>query len=218
MADYAGRTYEFVSKAELKSARKTIDGIIRQLQKVMREKYSITFKPILVGSTKRHLVTRVEDGNTGFDFDYNFSIQNDSDYDAREIKLNFIKELNKILTNTRYKSVKNNTQAMTIKFVDKSEIVHSCDFAIVNDYEDEDESFQWILIYNKKEDEYIWNKRRYGKNYGYKLSNLLENGLWTEVKNEYLYLKNYNNDPDKISFSLYLEAINNVYNRYDWVN
>ncbi len=221
MVDCYGRTYEFVSKYEFKPIKKEIDGIIKQLQRNMREQYSITFKPVLVGSAKRSLVTRVVNGNTGFDFDYNFSIQKDSDYSAKQLKNLFINELNEILVNNGWDTyIENNRQAMTIKRVNRfqSYIIYSCDFAIVYDYEDEYDDFQKILIYDKETGNYVWNKRRYGKNYEYKLSNLLENGLWTEVKHEYLNLKNNNADPDKISFSVYLEAVNNVYNRYDWVN
>jgi len=98
MADCYGRTYEFVSKFEFKPIKKEIDGIIKRLQRNMRE-YSITFKPILVGSVKRSLVTRVVNGNTGFDFDYNFSIQKNSDYSAKQLKNLFISELNEILVN-----------------------------------------------------------------------------------------------------------------------
>lgn len=221
MADCYGRTYEFVSKSEFKPIKKEIDGIIRQLQKVMREKYSITFKPTLVGSAKRSLVTRVINGNTGFDFDYNFFIQKSFAYDPKKIKFLFINELNKNLTDIGWNThVKNNRQAMTIKCINRvqSRIIYSCDFAIVHDYEDKNDIFQKILIYDKETNNYVWNKRRCSKNYEYKLSNLLKKSLWTEVKDEYLNLKNNNIDRDKISFSLYLEGINNVYNRYDWVN
>jgi hypothetical protein len=108
---------------------------------------------------------------------------------------------------------------MTFKFIDhdNSRIVHSCDFALVNDYVDEvGDSIQEILIWQREDDTYIWNKRPYAKNHSDKLSNLKANGLWQEVKDEYLKIKNNNQDKEKKSFSLFFEAINNVYNRYDW--
>ncbi|MBU1094442.1 MAG: hypothetical protein KKH01_08275 [Firmicutes bacterium] len=218
MADLYGRTYEFVTKAELKSAKEEVDSIIRKLQKSMRPE-GVTFIPNLVGSAGRNLVTKEVGGNKGFDFDYNFSIQKMPDIDLKSLKHLFINKLNAILSTTNFKSVENNTQAMTIKVVDtsKSKIVHSCDFAIVNDYIDLlEDSYQDILIYNKQNNTYIWNKRPNGKNYGFKVSNILANGLWGELKEEYLKLKNNNRDPEKKSFSLYFEAISNVYNRYDW--
>jgi len=39
-----------------------------------------------------------------------------------------------------------------------------------------------------------------------------ENGYNGDLKDEYLLLKNNNNDPDKKSFELFSEAINNVIN------
>lgn len=220
MPDYNGKTYEIVSKAKLKPVKKIIGVIIRELQRSMRQ-YNITFVPVLVGSAGRHLVTRAVRGNTGFDFDYNFSLQHLPDnIKCQNLKFLFIDELNNVLDNTPYKYsyAENNTHSITIKFIDKnqSRIIHSCDFAIVSDYEEEGDFFQEILIYDKKTNEYFWNKRPYGKNYQDKLSNLLDNGSWQEIREEYLELKNNNNDKEKKSFSLYLEAVNNVYNWYDW--
>jgi hypothetical protein len=210
--------YEFVPKSELKPVKAKIDSIIRKLQLLIKQD-GVTFESIIVGSAKKHLVTRIVDGNKGFDFDYNFSLKKcPDDLSPKDIKTLFINKLNIVLKDSRYKNAENNTQAMTIKVIDSknSKVFHSCDFAIVNDYEEEGEFFQEILIFNKLNGTYFWNKRPFGKNYSSKLSNLLSNGLWFELKEEYLHLKNTNNDSEKKSYQLYLEAINNVYNHYDW--
>ena len=39
-----------------------------------------------------------------------------------------------------------------------------------------------------------------------------QNG-WNAIRDEYLKLKNVNGDSGKRSFSLYLEAVNNIYNQ-----
>lgn len=218
MSDYAGRTYEFVPKSELSPVKEQVEEIIKMLQDAMRE-YGVTFTFKLVGSGGKHLVTRVVNGNTGFDFDYNLGIQKDGDFSARELRLKVKSKLESVLTGTGYSTVSAGKQSMTFKFVDheNSRVIHSCDFALVNDYEDEaGDLYQAILIWIKDEDNYIWNKRPYTKNYGDKLSNLKANGLWQEVKDEYLKIKNNNQDKEKKSFSLFFEAINNVYNRYEW--
>ena len=36
---------------------------------------------------------------------------------------------------------------------------------------------------------------------------------WSEIKKEYLKLKCHNKDENKRSYSIYLEAVNNVHNR-----
>ena len=47
-----------------------------------------------------------------------------------------------------------------------------------------------------------------------KVDEILEfNNGWNAIRDEYLKLKNANRDNNKHSFSLYLEAVNNVYNR-----
>lgn len=218
MSDYAGRTYEFVPKSELNPVKDQVEGIINMLQDSMRV-FGVTFTFKLVGSGGKHLVTRVVNGNTGFDFDYNLGIQKDGDLSAKDLRLKVKRELERLLQGTGYSTVSSGKQSMTFKFIDhdNSRIVHSCDFALVNDYVDEvGDSIQEILIWQREDDTYIWNKRPYAKNHSDKLSNLKANGLWQEVKDEYLKIKNNNQDREKKSFSLFFEAINNVYNRYDW--
>ena len=55
--------------------------------------------------------------------------------------------------------------------------------------------------------------RKLSKNVDWKLDEILnyDNG-WNMIREEYLKLKNANNDNNKKSYVLYLEAINNVYN------
>jgi hypothetical protein len=218
MSDYAGRTFEFVPKSELNPVKIQVEEIINLLQDAMRE-FGVTFTFKLVGSGGKHLVTRVVNGNTGFDFDYNLGIQKDGDLSGRELRLKVKSQLESILSGTGYSAVSPGKQSMTFKFVDHENrrVIHSCDFAVVNDYEDENgDSIQEILIWQRENDTYIWNKRPFAKNYSDKLSNLKANGLWQEVKDEYLKIKNSNQDKEKKSFSLFFEAINNVYNRYEW--
>lgn len=218
MSNYAGRTFEFVPKSELNPVKIQVEEIINLLQDAMRE-FGVTFTFKLVGSGGKHLVTRVVNGNTGFDFDYNLGIQKDGDLSAKELRLKMKSQLEKILYKTEYSTVSPGKQSMTFKFIDheNSRVIHSCDFAVVNDYEDENgDSIQKILIWQKKNDTYVWNKRPLAKNHSDKLSNLKANGLWQEVKDEYLKIKDNNRDKEKKSFSLFFEAINNVYNRYEW--
>lgn len=63
---------------------------------------------------------------------------------------------------------------------------------------------------------YIWNERQKSKNFSIKLSNIEAAGLWEVLKVEYLKIKNTNKDIEKKSYQLFIEAINNVYNQYEW--
>jgi hypothetical protein len=218
MSDYNGRTFEFVSKTEFKPIKDEIENIIHKLQNSMRD-YKVTCSYKLVGSGGKHLVTRAINCNEGYDFDYNLDIQKSGGLTDRELRQTIKAKLNEVLTEYNYSNVSEGKNSLTIKVIDydQSSIEHSCDFAIVNDYVDKnDDLYEEILVWIREDDSYIWNKRPYGKNYKTKLANLKANGLWEEVKEEYLNLKNNNMDSNKKSFSIYFEAINNVYNRYEW--
>jgi hypothetical protein len=218
MGDYNGRTYEFVSKTEMKAPKIQIQNIIRELQRKLRSE-GVTFDPKLIGSGSKNLVTRVKGGNLGFDFDYNFVIQKDQDMGAKELRLLFVRALNDIVRNTHYSNVSDGKNSISIKVVDKrkSRIVHSCDFAIINEYTDNSGNLnQEILIHERNRRQYIWTRKPSRKNYNQKLANLKANGLWNELRQEYLKLKSNNMDSGKKSFALFYESINNVYGRYNW--
>lgn len=50
--------YEYVKKSEYAPIRKELEKIIKNVQIQMREKYELTFQFQLIGSGKKHLVTR----------------------------------------------------------------------------------------------------------------------------------------------------------------
>lgn len=75
-------TYEFVSKNEYQPIRKKLEKIIKQVQKDIKKKISFQFTLISSGSKK--LIARLKEGDKGFDFDFNISIQNvNNEIDAR---------------------------------------------------------------------------------------------------------------------------------------
>ena len=84
-----------------------------------------------------NLITRIKDGNKGFDFDYNLIIPHPGQgyhYKADVIKSDFIEAFKIALKGTQYSFPKDSTSAITVKMVDKvnSKIKYSCDFAIMN--------------------------------------------------------------------------------------
>ena len=66
--------YEYVAKSEYAPVRKELEKIINRTRVEMRKKYGLIFRFQLIGSGRRHLVTRIRGGNRGYDFDYNLII------------------------------------------------------------------------------------------------------------------------------------------------
>ena len=52
--------YEYVKKSEYAPVRKELEQIIKRTQIEMRKNYGITFQFHLIGSGKRHLITRIQ--------------------------------------------------------------------------------------------------------------------------------------------------------------
>ena len=70
MGEKENYMFEYVTKAEYKPVKQELEKIIVQVQAVMRKKYETTFQFSLIGSGKRHLVTRVVGGNSGYAVSY----------------------------------------------------------------------------------------------------------------------------------------------------
>ena len=209
--------YEYVSKAEYQPVREKLEKIIWNVHHYMSANYGVTFQHRLIGSGKRHLITRVKNGNKGFDFDYNF-IVNESiakNWDPKELKFCFMEAMKKSIRGTAYQNPNDSTSAITLKVVDNenSKRLHSCDFAIIY-YERNDPSNQYYCLINHKQvKKYKFEKRKHSENMTEKVRKIKQfDGGWEMITTEYLKLKNNNQDENKHSYSLYVEAVNNVYN------
>ena len=110
--------YEYVSKKEISLARDEIEKIIHQVQDYLRKEGILTFQYYLVGSAsnKRHLVTRLKNGNKGFDLDYNIIIQKIADeYDDAESIKKFLMKTFDMFKLEKYTNCKDSTSVFTIK-------------------------------------------------------------------------------------------------------
>lgn len=209
--------YEYVSKAEYKPYKEEIESIIKKVQKIMKTEYDTTFQFKLIGSANRHLVTKIKDGNRGYDFDYNLILQKSDLWDnSKKLKEQFMRAFSKSLKGTKYGEPEDSTSSITIKVVDKkhSKIIRSCDFAIIYYLDDDDLDNGYRYIKNwKKNNRYSFEDRVLSQNADCKLLEILEYEQgWNCVRDEYIKLKNRNRDTNKKSFILYLESIHNVYN------
>lgn len=210
--------YEYVKKSEYAPVRKELEQVINRLQNEMRKSYGLTFQFHLVGSGKRHLITRIKGGNKGYDFDYNLILTPPEDgyrYIAKVIKQEFMDALKIALKGTKYSFPKDSTSSITIKVVDKNgkKIEHSCDFAIIYYGNSDGDDGYFYLRNNKRQQSYQFVFRTFNSDIDEKVREIIEDDGWPYIEEEYLLLKNINEGNNKHSFSLYTEAVNNVYNQ-----
>ena len=205
---------KYVKKEEWQPVRDELYEIIHKLQDEVREYF--TFQYHFVGSSKRNMITRGKNSNTGFDFDVNIEVNDpDEDYSEEEIR-NILREGLDIVNNPNGRSIfgydytEDSTRVLTIKVKDKanSRIIHSCDFCVVNDCED---GRQQYIRYNKKQQSYSWEYQPKGY---YELPEKIEwikkNGLWQQVRDVYLDKKKMNTDKNKKSRSIFAETVHQV--------
>lgn len=210
--------FEFVSKKKRAPFKKDLIAILNKVQNIVRNDF--TFRYDFVGSDKRNMVTCDYKSNQGFDFDINIEINDeDNQFSAKEIKSKLMTALNKVASKYGYDSAEDSTRVITIKVKDttNSKILHSCDFAIVNNYVDEDgNDRQQYIYYNKKQKSYYWEEQSDGY---YMLPEkaewIEENKLTSELRKIYLDKKNYNPD-QKHSRTLYAEAVHEVCQKYGY--
>lgn len=211
--------YEYVKKSEYAPVRRELEEIIHRVQGEMKKTYGMTFQFRLIGSGGRHLITRIRNGNSGYDFDYNLMLlppENGDVYKADVIKRKFMNAFKVALRDTQYSFPKDSTSALTIKVVDKlkKRIIHSCDFAIIY-YGTHNGTDGYFYLRNSKiHNTYEFAFRPLKSHIDNKVCEICNtpNG-WDFIRGEYLHLKNRNQDRKKHSFSLYIEAVNNVYNQ-----
>lgn len=204
--------FSMYQKKELKPAKKQLMELIHKVQDEVRDSFTFQYK--FVGSVQRNMVTCDVKSNAGFDFDVNIMVNDDDkDFEAEEIKNILMCAFNKYARKYGYDSCEDSTRVFTIKVKDRknSRIRHSCDFAIVNDYGNNQQEY---IRYNKKRKNYTWEEQTKGF---YCLPEKIEfckdNQLWQEVREIYLDKKNYNMDSNKKSRSIFAETIHEVCHR-----
>lgn len=214
--------YIYVEDKEfLKAAQASCASDLRQVVALLLEE-GISSQFILVGSGGRNMVTQNEHGD--IDFDYNLVIQKCDDInDCKFLKETVRKAYNRVLRKQGLRDVSDSTSSLTTeKFFLKAypKIGFSVDLCIVA----RGKEGEWYrLIHNKTGfaamDSYYWNEAPHSEDVALKAKALKANGLWQEVRECYLSKKDQylsNNDHNHPSFICYIEAVNEVYGRYDW--
>ena len=209
--------FEYVPNNEWEPIRDELLDIIHQLQDEVREYF--TFQYHFVGSSKRRMITRDRNSNIGFDFDVNIEVNDpEEEYSAEDIRRILRKGLDKV-TNPYgcsifgYDYTEDSTRVLTIKVKDtaNSRILHSCDFCII--YECGDGRQQYIR-YNKQQNSYTWEYQPKGfMELPAKIDWIKEHGLWQEVRDHYLYMKNMNENPNKHSRTIFAETVHEIWQK-----
>ena len=211
--------FKYVNPKQLSSAKKELIRIIHSVQNEVRQYF--TFQFYFVGSIERNMVTHDVKSNKGFDFDVDIHVNDDEcSYSAKEIKTKIRLALNKVAYRYGYDDAEDSTRVITIKVKDRknSKILHSCDFAIVNDYTDDDGSErQEYIHFHKKHKTYSWQKQPQGFYLLEEKAEWIKDcGYWQDVRELYLYKKNHNNNPHKHSRSIYAETIHEICQKYGY--
>ena len=214
--------YEYVVEKEVKRYRSDCSNTMEQLRDLLNEKYDINTQFSLVGSggDSRNMVTRNGDGP--FDLDYNLviiSMPNEYWKNLKMLKDRVRDSLNKVVDNTWFSDGKDSRSVITsiLHFKDSPEVEFSFDIAILARNSNGN---YCRLIHNNKgywNEYFTWNEVPSSHNVKEKADMLKRNALWNEVRETYLNKKNMylrRNDDNHPSFVVYVESVNEVYNKY----
>lgn len=206
--------FTYVTAKDAKPYKENILNLTHELQDRVREHF--TFQFYFIGSSSRNMITYDTKSNIGFDLDINYAINDEEEnYGPEEIHRIVFAELQKIYTRYGFNRIEESTRVITLKKVDAwaSKIIHSCDIALVNDYEDEHGYHQEYIRFNKKARSVSWEEQPSPYYIEEKVARIKDANLWTEVLDVYLDKKNNNDNPNKKSRALYAEAVNEVFMR-----
>lgn len=216
--------YEFVTEKEIAPYRSSCSKDMVKLRDRLKQKYDIVTQFSLVGSGShsRNLVTR--NGNAPFDLDYNLqilSMPNQYWKDLRLLKEKIRQTMNEVVGNEWFSDAKDSTSVITaiLHFKNSPQVEFSFDVAVLAKNQNGD----WCrLVHNKNAwglsiDQYTWNEVPNSHNVRKKADAIKDELLWNEVRDTYLRKKNdylQKRDLNHPSFNVYVEAVNEVYNKY----
>lgn len=203
----------YISKKDpkVKTAYNDILAILKATQNILKPKF--TFRFDMIGSYKRNMITYDRKSNKGFDFDFDIEVNDDNNtYTAKEIKNMLQNTIGAVCVKYGYKHPEDSTRVLTIKMIENSRIIHSCDFAIVKNYIDEDGyERQQYIHFNKKTGSYSWCEQPNGYYMlPEKVEWIKEQGLWTDTRNLYCDKKNKNNDSHVHSRSIFAMTVHEI--------
>lgn len=213
--------YRIVDETECRKYRSVCSNTLKKLC-YMLKKEGIIAQFTLIGSGARNMVTRNGDGP--FDLDYNLEIikaPNAYWNDLRQLKNTVRKFLDKAAGLKCFSKSQSSTSCLTalLHFRDEPTVEFSFDVAIVsrNCNGNLCRLIQNKNIWGPGTDQFVWNEIPYSHNVTKKAQQIKERGLWLEVREEYIRLKDMYLcrpwDKDHPSYICYIEAVNNIYRK-----
>lgn len=213
--------YEFVYESEAKRYRSDCSRTLKKTCELLRAK-GISAQFTLVGSGARNMITRNGDGP--YDLDYNLLIMKAEERywnDLRLLKETVRNALNRAERREFFSDAQDSTSCLTalLHFKDTPNVEFSFDVAITT----KNKNGNYMrLIHNKNVyalglDQYTWNEVPNSHQVKDKADELKKAGLWQKVRDRYREKKNMYlswQDRNHPSFVVYVEAVNEVYNRY----
>lgn len=209
--------FEFVLNEEIKPFRKACTNTLVKLRNSLNDKYKIKTEFYLVGSGAKNLVTR--NGNAPFDLDYNLRILEMPESfwnNLKKLKDTIRNELNEIVGDTLFSDGQDSRSVITSNLSLKNEPnkCFSFDIAILAEMENGNLG---RLIHNKQQgDQFTWCQVPTSKAVRAKAEEIKQHNLWGVLRDTYLDKKNRyltQNDFDHPSFVIYVESINEVYQK-----
>lgn len=211
--------FHYISKNDPKveKAYNDILDILKEAQKLVRKKF--TFRFDVVGSYKRNMITYDAKSNIGYDFDFNIEVNDgDGKYNPKQLKNMLQNAIGAVCVKYGYDYPEDSTRVLTIKMKDRknSSILHSCDFAIVNNYIDDDGyEGQEYIHFDKPHGNYTWCEQPDGY---YMLPDKIdwikENNLWDVMRKLYIEKKNRNNDPKVHSRTIFAVTVHEICQKF----
>ena len=210
--------FHFISKKDpkVKKAYNDILNILKEVQDLVRKKFTFSFD--VVGSYKRNMITYDAKSNVGYDFDFNIEVNDGNDrYKPKQLKNMLQNAIDAVCVKYGYDHPEDSTRVLTIKMKNrkKSCILHSCDFAIVNNYIDDDGYEGQEYIHNDKHGNYTWCEQPEGY---YMLPDKIdwikENDLWDVMLKLYIEKKNRNNDPNVHSRTIFAVTVHEICQKF----
>lgn len=214
--------FHYISKHDPKvqEAYQDIQAILREVQDALRTKF--TFRFDVVGSYKRNMITYDAKSNMGYDFDFNIEVNdNEEAYTPKQLKNMLQNAIGAVCVKYGYDHPEDSTRVLTIKMKNrrKSCILHSCDFAMVNNYIDDDGyDGQEYIHFDKPHRKYTWCEQ---PNEYYmlpeKIEWIKENDLWDRMKDLYIKKKNKNDDPKVRSRAVFAMTVHEICQKFGFL-
>ena len=210
-------------KKYLKRMKALCADIVNQLVQAINNEGEMTVKQHLVGSGAKNLITQNE--NEPIDLDYNLEIVDSGNFarnDGRRIK-NYVQQMfDKILENAGWGHCQDSTSVLTsekIHFPKGNKTPFSIDLCIIR----VKPNGCWDRLVHQKTgldrlDQWYWNEAPQSRALTDRVGWLKENDCWLEVRDAYLEKKNMYlraKDHNHPSFNVYIEAVNEIYFKYN---